>query len=384
MTRTLYALGPFAAALLFAVSALPAQTTWIVDAQNGPGAHFVDLPPAVAASAPGDVILLRRDPQGSAYRGTTITHALTIVGVGGKARMQDNLLLLALPAGQDVVLRDLEMAPFVGAATTTFSRIYATACVGSVHLQGVEFDPGQMLLSSSQWLFQDCRFVSLTDCRFSPHHLYQALAFRDCELVTATRCTFRNFASSTGVMLERSRVVSIDSAWHGVIGPFALHLIALWLEDSVLELAGDSLLVGAPNQAILWTGNSQVLLGPSATVPQLAGPTAAATIDAMGAYIDAASNIEIELHGAANGITVLSFGNPLDNSVPLWGADYFLDAPTVSVFDFVVLDQAGAGRWQALLPAGLVPAGVSLWLQAATIDPLGAFRLTTPAVITTP
>jgi hypothetical protein len=36
-----------------------AQSIWIVDAANGPQAHFTDLPPAVAAATDGDVLLVR-------------------------------------------------------------------------------------------------------------------------------------------------------------------------------------------------------------------------------------------------------------------------------------------------------------------------------------
>ena len=36
-----------------------AQQTWIVDAANGPGAHFTALAPAVAAAAGGDRVLVR-------------------------------------------------------------------------------------------------------------------------------------------------------------------------------------------------------------------------------------------------------------------------------------------------------------------------------------
>ena len=34
-------------------------TIWIVDAANGPGTNFLDLPPAVAAAASGDTIIVR-------------------------------------------------------------------------------------------------------------------------------------------------------------------------------------------------------------------------------------------------------------------------------------------------------------------------------------
>lgn len=59
------------------VALLP--TTWIVDAQLGPGAQFADLPAAVAAAVSGDTILVRA----GTYTGFTLAgKALTIRGAG--------------------------------------------------------------------------------------------------------------------------------------------------------------------------------------------------------------------------------------------------------------------------------------------------------------
>src|SRR4029077_1951436 len=42
---------------LVLVACLP--TIWIVDSANGPGAHFTDLPAAIAAAASGDTLVVR-------------------------------------------------------------------------------------------------------------------------------------------------------------------------------------------------------------------------------------------------------------------------------------------------------------------------------------
>jgi len=61
------------------VASLLLPTIWIVDAQLGPGAHFADLPAAVAAAANGDTILVRA----GTYSGFTVAgKALTILGEG--------------------------------------------------------------------------------------------------------------------------------------------------------------------------------------------------------------------------------------------------------------------------------------------------------------
>jgi hypothetical protein len=85
----------FVGALSAAVSAaLAAQTTWIVD-QGGTG-NFVDLAPAIAAAAPGDILLLRG---GGSYVGFyTVNRALHLVAELPRPRI-DYLDMRSIPAG---------------------------------------------------------------------------------------------------------------------------------------------------------------------------------------------------------------------------------------------------------------------------------------------
>jgi hypothetical protein len=54
-------------------------TTWIVDANSGPGTHFTDLPAAIAAAQSGDTILVRT----GTYTAFSVSgKALTIRGAG--------------------------------------------------------------------------------------------------------------------------------------------------------------------------------------------------------------------------------------------------------------------------------------------------------------
>lgn len=52
-----------------------AQRTWVVDAFNGAGADFRDLPPAVLAASPGDTLRVRR----GGYNGFTTGKPLKIL-----------------------------------------------------------------------------------------------------------------------------------------------------------------------------------------------------------------------------------------------------------------------------------------------------------------
>lgn len=55
-----------------------AQALWVVDGSDGPGTDFLDLPPAIAAAAPGDVVLVRA-VDGVFYSAFTLDKALSIV-----------------------------------------------------------------------------------------------------------------------------------------------------------------------------------------------------------------------------------------------------------------------------------------------------------------
>ena len=60
-------------------AAAPAQTTWIVDANQGPGTDFTDIQPAVDAAAAGDIISIRA----GSYSEFSVSKALVIQGVAG-------------------------------------------------------------------------------------------------------------------------------------------------------------------------------------------------------------------------------------------------------------------------------------------------------------
>ena len=101
-----------------------AQQIWNVHCNGGPGVHFTDLPPAVAAASPGDEIRVYRDlAQVScpipnfAYTAPIIDKPLRIVGftvglVGGQngVNLRGGMLIVGLGPGEEVVLtggRDL-------------------------------------------------------------------------------------------------------------------------------------------------------------------------------------------------------------------------------------------------------------------------------------
>ncbi len=77
-------------------------TTWIVDASGGSGASFTDIPPAIAAASPGDVLLV----QPGSYSGFVLDKGLAILGYGNVV-VAGPAQVLGIDAPQRALLLDL-------------------------------------------------------------------------------------------------------------------------------------------------------------------------------------------------------------------------------------------------------------------------------------
>lgn len=119
-----------------AAAVAPAQgRTWIVDQNGGPGTHFTDLPPAVAAAADGDTLVIRS----GTYSPFATGKALTLLGQGGVV-VRDQLqfppavvAVSGLPQDRSFVLKNLRIEVL---ATSTILSLVNNA--GRVHLEDVE------------------------------------------------------------------------------------------------------------------------------------------------------------------------------------------------------------------------------------------------------
>src|ERR1700741_3607103 len=96
-------------------------TTYVVDANGGPGVDFTDLPAAVAAAQPGDV--LRVMP--GTYSPFTCAEGITIVGYGGPT-VNGTVALSSIPLGPPMVL-----------AGVSATNLVVTACDAPVIVQDV-------------------------------------------------------------------------------------------------------------------------------------------------------------------------------------------------------------------------------------------------------
>lgn len=115
---------------LIVLALLP--TIWVVDASNGPGTNFTDLPAAVAASTSGDTILVRP----GTYSGFSVAgKALTIRGAGAASTFValtsqpgsafGETTIDAVPQGTTFYLGGLRFAPisYTGAPTPTSAAL---------------------------------------------------------------------------------------------------------------------------------------------------------------------------------------------------------------------------------------------------------------------
>jgi hypothetical protein len=91
---------------LLLTSPLAAASTWVVDANGGPGVDFTDIGAAEAASVPGDVILVMP----GSYPGFTVDIAISILGQTGGRVITGDVLVSSIPAGGRTTLAGLTTA----------------------------------------------------------------------------------------------------------------------------------------------------------------------------------------------------------------------------------------------------------------------------------
>lgn len=116
-------------AVLLALGPALAAQTYVVDAANGPGANFTDLPAAVAAVPDGAILLVRP----GSYSGFAMTgKGITILGDAG-ANVTGPIAIDGTAATQPVTLRQLSWS--VVPPMTVLVRL--TQCGGPALLEGL-------------------------------------------------------------------------------------------------------------------------------------------------------------------------------------------------------------------------------------------------------
>lgn len=117
------------------ISSALAQRTWIVDAANGAGTDFTDLPAAEAAAVPGDTLLVRS----GTYSPFTTSKGLTVIGVRGQTVIRwtnafEILRVANLPSGQTFAAYGLVLEN----QGLNIGALSLSGNAGHVHIEGLE------------------------------------------------------------------------------------------------------------------------------------------------------------------------------------------------------------------------------------------------------
>jgi hypothetical protein len=383
---------PTAASVLCALlsaSCLPAQATWIVDALNRPGTNFIDLQSAVNQSAPGDVVVVRYvDPVVQQYLAPTISHALTLIGTGGQPGLIGNLQIQNLPAGQHVAIRDLQLAPFLGANPGLSCTLEARFNHGTVHIHNVDrISLPTSVSAQNQWRIESCDLVTLSYCSVDMVGATGTLAIKNSPLVTLHASVLQNFPGTLlpTLSVDNSELVLTDSAVLGSGASSSAAAIEV-NNNALVRIAGPATSVFALTGSTAVRGpapGSTVVVGNGAYVGPVAGVVLQQqSIAALAGRIDLANVVQLTMFGDSLGIGVFAVGAPLPAPGTLFGGPLWLDPLQSGVGELIVLNLSGRGTWQLPLPP--MPHGFTAWLQGAALGVANSFRLTPPTVVFAP
>ena len=405
-------------AQLAVAGALGAQQTWKVNCSGAYGAHFTDLPPAVAAAAPGDTILVYGvvgGPCGAYYTAPTIDKALHIVGfqVGqppgnndpSQVRLRGTLQITGIAPGEHVSLSNIFVLHQIipSPVGSSDSPIVISDCDGSVLLEDIYFlnlgTIGQTVR------IERCDHVVLRGSSFyiggDPIRIVDSNVLMTNTLVQydppASGSIWSPYTTFTeSLFLQRSNLTMVASVATGGGAP-PMHAVVM--DNSTLRIGASSYLRGGlasfhwnpplPTQYatayhFVGTGPSSVHLDPRATPlwgPPTTPPITTTIDETFHDWIVADEYYDVRVIGPAGGFAALVFGNMAFPTPSPFGT-LGLDPATAFLVDLAALPQpGGVHTWNFLCPS-TAPNGVAFCFQCLTLSPTGAFGLTEPSPLT--
>jgi hypothetical protein len=406
-----------------AVSAMASsQQTWKVNSAGAYGAHFTDLPAAVAAANPGDEILLFADAASTAhYSAAIITKPLRIVGflIGGSSganpvgnAVRGTFVIHGIPAGSEVLLSNLNISY---ATFPAISGIVAVDCPGRILLEDVYYS-GSGIRTSSYVHFERCEDVVFRGCGMSLGanpitaidsrilFSFTNVATNDPELNPLYPVIFGippgdSFPAlhlmNSEATLVASNLSGADHYQSIMWGTSAPARTAVKLENSTLRLGPASGLFGGqipqfphikPGYEIV--SSSTVERDPRTGITGMPWiPTADLPVHRPMTSVDhdwaaAGQSMSVWIGGQANGFAVLAIGDwsPFPQVTPY--GTLVLEPSTIQVLDLVAC--APPDGWANLtyqLPV-TTPVCHAWALQAMTLSPTGQFGLSIPSPFT--
>jgi hypothetical protein len=377
----------------------------VVDAANGPGADFTDLPPAVAAARDGFRIFVRAGD----YTPVVTGKALTILG-DADARVRVTaasgpFTVRGLPVGARFALQNLEFVPTSPPASVPL--LVFEDNFGGVHCEGVDAELPSFAFATlpPAIAIRDCRAVTLLDCSAVGAPALDALRSAVVVTATALRGTDASLLGTTGFPAAAAVAIrggELEFAFpqlrggDGVTAPVAIAgAPALTCDQSgQVKIAGvgadrceagsDPLATGLP---ALRGANGRLSLDPDVTLAPRApsaphvgfGPTTVANQPALRVSTAAiGASFTATLAAAANDIYVVALSAPmLPVPVPGLGA-LWLDPATMVITGSGILPAAEIGR-SIDVPLDVVLRGAVIAHQALT-STLVTNTLSNPAI----
>jgi hypothetical protein len=393
-----------ASACLITLAPTSAQQTFIVDSSQGPGTHFTDLPPAVAAARDGDTIVLRR----GTYMPAVVQRGITILGEG-RPTIAAPVFFPPIPfqvtglAGyQTFVMKNVQVicnAPSDGPAT---AALFLTSCTGAVHLEAVAVtmnSPGVSFGGNPRYGADigSCAAVTLGNCQF-----FGAPGIRITgSTVAMASCSIRgrdgadrffNYipnelgaeVDSSTLTLAATTVAAGSAAGQPPARPaIASAGSAITLGVQCVLTAG----LGSGQASALFGAGGSLLLDPTAQlVPRGAAPVGGSivvttarvpTLTAAGA--PPGGSVTTSLFSPANDLVLVLASRPmLPLLAPPFG-ELWLDP--LGIFYVAAAYQGAVERWDHSFPiATNATRGLPIALQGASGTGLD-LHLTTPCVV---
>lgn len=395
--------------LLGTTSALCAQRTWVVDRANGPGTDFTDLPPAVLAAAPGDVIRVR-PAAGQFYEAPIVTKGLTIVGDRASPPVLIGVLEVRnVGAGSSFAISAFRHGTIetnsAGITRTTRGLVIADN-LGPVHLDTFEYgiDPAVTWARSTDArgvLVERNSLVTISHATIWCSNVTST--FRDSTVV-ATNSFFGGwqadlpfnqfgetlFVQRTSLWLTDCDVIGSDGGPVSFFGTQAIVVCEATIRFSgACFVAGGLSFGGGPVAALNVnqfvgcrppSGAFPVLYyDPRSTVLGRIGPVWAREFEGpVPAMIWSTTPdqraVTSTQYCEAGSVAILAAGPMLQHPIAAPEGVLFLDPSGAFVLDLGIADSSGIRTWTAQVPATL-PSPTRVPLQAIELTPANEVRL---------
>lgn len=345
-----------------AVTPAIAQQTWVVDAANGAGTHFVDLPAAVAAAAPGDTLLVRA----GSYTPPSINKALAIVGgpgvtVQGAFFLPYPNLVRNLPAGGELLVSQVsfqftapvELGNCAGRivfdrCTLRSTMLTMTDCA-DLHWQQSVWDRTRAAVTRSR--------LTVTSCSFFTETFFEELNLVDATLECAnTQIWTTSIVSNPAIAATRSNLIVRGGASAAVSG----NTMAIRLNASTLRI------------------DPSVSLSPAIGAISGSGATVAAMPSLTAASAPLGGTLTATLQSSPGNVVFSALALPSAPVTVVGIGTLWLDGP--SLMNTLVAVQGTTGQLADPVPVPNNPvfAGVRLTRQFLDVSATGAFQLSNP------